>query len=124
MISLRVPAPERVSKETILQEAIKKEIKYTSRRMIAKMVAKIKVEEYRERIGKRTGSTPFPVIAPTRTNDHFDPYFCAKNCNVISKVIWARIQKGTYRPELARTFDIPRKTEALVHSHPFQFQIT
>ena len=93
-----------------MQEAIKKEIKSTSRRMIAKMAAKNKkFEEHRERIKKRTGLTPFPVTPPKRTNDHFDPYYCTKNCNIISKVIWARIQNGTYKPELARMFDIPKK---------------
>ena len=31
------------------------------------------------------------------------------NCNVISSVIWTRIQNGTYKPELAGMFDIPKK---------------
>ncbi len=110
VISFRVPAPERVLKERSLQEAIKNEIKSTSRRMIAKMAAKNKkFEEHRERIRKRTGVAPFRVTAPKKTNDHYDPYFCTKNSNVISKVIWARLQKGTYEPEMARMFDIPKK---------------
>lgn len=93
-----------------MRQAIKQEVKTASRRMIAKMSAKNKkFEEHRERITKRTGVVAVAASSPTRTNDHFDPYFCVKNANVISKAIWDKIEKGTYQPETARTFDIPKK---------------
>jgi len=78
--------------------------------MIAKISAKNKkYEEHRERIKKRTGEPKPPITGGSRTNDHFDPYYCAKNANVISKRIWAEIRGGTYKPETARAFDIPKK---------------
>jgi len=91
-------------------KAIKQEIKLVSRKKIAKMSAKNKkFDDYRERIGKRSGVVTNSLTMPSRSNDHFDPFFCAKNANVIAKVIWRRIDSGTYTPEPAKKFDIPKK---------------
>ena len=90
--------------------SIKHEIKLISRNKIAKMASRNKkFKEYRERIEKRSGLVSAPLTAPVRSNDHFDPYHCAKNANIIAKVLWRKIEDGTYKPEAAKKFDIPKK---------------
>lgn len=93
-----------------MQAAIKKELKKAAHRKIAKKLhVEKRFDEHRERIEKRSGAPPTPKVKPTRSNDWFDPFFCARNANAISKNIWRAISEGQYNPIMARRFDIPKK---------------
>lgn len=111
VISSRAPPPLIDFQEAfVLQSAIKRELKRTSYRKIAKKLhVEKKFDEHRNRIQKRSGLALSPKPARAKGKDWFDPYYCARNANGISKKIWRDLANGTYTPIMAKRFDIPKK---------------
>ena len=68
--------------------------------------------EYAANYEKRTGLT----AGPASLNDpiyweyhpHFNPKYCISHSRFLSKVIWSKLQAGTYEPTPALQFDIPK----------------
>ena len=68
--------------------------------------------KHAERFEKRTGvPAGKPVIQEPRWwnfHPHFDPRYCIRHAAYLSRVIWSKLQAGTYRPTPAVQFDIPK----------------
>lgn len=94
-----------------MQKLLKKEIKRISYQKINKAITKAKkLEEYSKKFTKRTGLHNFgPSFIKPPSKDWFDPKYCARHANAISKIIWEQLESGNYRPIPARRFSIPKK---------------
>ena len=94
-----------------MQKLIKNEIKKISYKKINKAQSKAKkLEEYSQKFTKCTGLRNFgPSFIRPPSKDWFDPKYCARHANAISKIIWMQLEIGTYLPQPARRFAIPKK---------------
>lgn len=94
-----------------MELAIKRAIKRISHQKIAKSISQFKrTNDHKKRIQKRTGLVKFgPTRHGVRTYDWFDPKYCARNANSISKVLWRSIRDGTYEPLPTKKFEIEKK---------------
>jgi retron-type reverse transcriptase len=93
-----------------MQNAIRQKIKKLCAKMIERARKRaLKEREYADKFVKRTGH-PTTIIAPTDNyaSRHFDPRYCKRNANFLAKTIWHKIQQGTYAPEPALKFDLPK----------------
>ncbi|QCP87857.1 hypothetical protein EYE35_19515 [Cereibacter sphaeroides] len=104
-----------------MEKLIKHTIKRISHQKIAKSLSRAQREaDYKKRIEKRTG---LPIYGPARigvrSRDWFDPIYCARNANSISKVIWRQIEAGTYAPKPTRKFEIKKKGGGTREIHSF-----
>lgn len=94
----------------MLFKAIKAEIKNISRQKISDEIHRDKkFDEYRARVEKRSGVPSTSKPKPTHKRDWFNPKYCARNANSIAKWIWRDLQNGSYKPQSAKRFDIPKK---------------
>jgi RNA-directed DNA polymerase len=94
-----------------MQTAIKREIKSLCNRYFAKAAATEKTaREYRERFEKRTGVAALVsvITADPYPDRHFDPKYCKRNANFLSKTIWHKVQSGQYKPRPAVHFQIDK----------------
>lgn len=94
-----------------MQTAIKREIKNICDRYFAKAAAAEKTaREYRERFEKRTGVAALVsgAAASAYPDRHFDPKYCKRNANFLSKTIWHKVQSGQYKPRPAIHFQIDK----------------
>lgn len=94
-----------------MQNAIRTEIKRVSDRVFARKKSRLKTEEdYRGRFEKRTavdaGMPPDSGLGPVTR--HFDPKYCKRNANFLSKTIWQKILDGDYKPQPALNFFIDK----------------
>jgi RNA-directed DNA polymerase len=94
-----------------MEKAIKQEIKRLCRRMARRHAAReSKEKQDRLKFEKRTGITagmPKPSTVPP-VHKHFDPAHCARNANLLAKTIWHKVLAGTYQPNPAVRFEIPK----------------
>lgn len=95
-----------------MQNAIKTEIKRLCRRIYSRQDALNKrAEEYRTKFHRRSGvaaGIPSSTTAPFFVNRHFDPAYCARNANFLSKTIWYKVRSKTYQPIPALKFLVPK----------------
>ncbi|WP_294313413.1 reverse transcriptase domain-containing protein [uncultured Sphingomonas sp.] len=94
-----------------MQTAIRREIKSLCNRLFAKAIAAEKTAcEHRERFEKRTGVAAVLSIKPSNPypDRHFDPKYCKRNANLLSKVIWHKFQSQQYKPRPAVHFQIDK----------------
>lgn len=70
------------------------------------------LSKYRGKHQLRTGSAPqlvpFRFPRTWEVSKHFDPRYCLKHAEYLAKVIWKKIQSGTYQPEPAILTEIPK----------------
>lgn len=94
-----------------MQNALRAEIKKLSLRAFAKArLEERKSREYRSKYEKRTGltaGTPVSIRVLPKPR-HFDPTYCARNANFLAKTIWYKILQGTYEPDPAINYQIPK----------------
>lgn len=96
-----------------MQKEIKKEIKRLSKRAFSKEAAKTsKRLKHKKKFERRTGTTGKTSSAkpPTSLENHFNPIYCARNANFISKTIWKKIVDFEYKPKPAINYKIPKAT--------------
>lgn len=94
-----------------MQTEIKREIKIICDRIFAKQSSKKKVKlEHRSRIARRTGEPPKePEKKPVEyINRHFDPVYCKRNANFLTKTLWHKVLIQEYRPKPAQHFQIDK----------------
>lgn len=94
-----------------MQNALKVEIKRLSARAFDKArIEERKIQEYRSKYEKRTGKTAgVPLSSRVLPKPrHFDPKYCARNANFLAKTIWHKILEGTYEPDPAINYEIPK----------------
>ena len=96
-----------------MQEQIYEAIVRKARAVLRKQrIDDARLAKYAERYQKRTGL----VAGTPATNDprswslhpHFNPRYCISHAKYLSKVIWKKVQAGTYHPTPAIQFDIPK----------------
>lgn len=69
-----------------------------------------KEEEYRKKFFRRTGVVSGKSrINPVNKVRHFDPVYCARNANFLSKTIWYKVLAGTYEVSPAKYFEIKKE---------------
>ncbi len=94
-----------------MQNAIKVEIKRLSKRAFAKQERQLKTDnQYRVKFEKRTGQ-PAGIPKSHHSVDkpnHFDPTYCARNANFLSKTIWHKVLEKKYEPIPAINYLIPK----------------
>ena len=94
-----------------MQNAIKQEIKRLCKKAFLKRDREIEIEErYQRQFLKRTG---IPAgIAKSKIGaakpKHFDPKYCSRNANFLSKTIWHKVLEKTYKPIPAINYQIPK----------------
>ncbi|PKQ10784.1 MAG: hypothetical protein CVT70_17625 [Alphaproteobacteria bacterium HGW-Alphaproteobacteria-1] len=94
-----------------MQNAIKQEIKRLCRKAFSKLEREAKSEEkYRQQFEKRTGvAAGLPSAAPSLPKPkHFDPVYCSRHANFLSKTIWHKVLESTYEPNPAINYQIPK----------------
>lgn len=93
-----------------MQNALKREIKRLSRRMLERADSlSLKDQKHRARFQKRTGKIPGLPKPKTRFRPkHFDPIYCARNANFLSKTIWHKVLSGTYEVTPAIHFELDK----------------
>lgn len=94
-----------------MQHALKKEIKRLCRRAFNRgRRADERSRIFRERVTKRSGVpalAPLPKT-PSNADRHFDPLYCIRNANFLSKVIWSKVLEGKYEPQPAATHELKK----------------
>ncbi|MCY4501626.1 MAG: reverse transcriptase domain-containing protein [Alphaproteobacteria bacterium] len=97
-----------------MQNTLKTEIKRLCRRAFARHARETrKANEFRTKFTKRTGlPAGLPTSRPTNAppDRHFDPRYCARNANLLAKVIWQKVLDKTYHPKPALSFRIPKSS--------------
>ncbi|WP_120216015.1 reverse transcriptase domain-containing protein [Sphingopyxis sp. EG6] len=96
-----------------MEEVIRKEIERKARRILDKQRhtehASIK---HAKRFTKRTGkpSTAATLKDPSywEYDTQFDPAYCIRHSKFLARVIWRKIQNGSYAPKPAILFKIPK----------------
>lgn len=95
-----------------MQNALKKEIKRLSKKVLEKKARTHKKElEFREKFKARTGVSA--GVSPRGSffslhHRHFDPYYCARNANFLAKTIWFKVLSSSYEPTPAIHYQIPK----------------
>lgn len=96
-----------------MQEQISDAIVRKARAVLRKQrIDSAKLSKYAERYSKRTG---LKAGAPDASDPmwwslhpHFDPRYCITHAKYLSKVIWQKVQLGTYEPVPAIQFDVTK----------------
>ena len=96
-----------------MQEIIKEEIERKAKRILEKYRrGSLASQKYARKFTKRTGlpSTSGATIRPPYWDyhPHFDLVYCIKHSKYLARVIWQKIQAGTYSPVPAIQFQIPK----------------
>jgi retron-type reverse transcriptase len=94
-----------------MRNAIRTEIKRLSRKIFAKNKKQLEIDKkYRDQFEKRTGVAPglSSKAAKPYLSRHFDPAYCARNANFLSKVIWHKVLEGAYEPSPAMRIALPK----------------
>jgi len=96
-----------------VQEKIKKNIKYLARKKLKLRQANLAIaEKYREKYELRT-YLPGGLSADNGSNDyvhpHFDPIYCLRNANFLSKTIWRKCLACEYEPIPSLLRQIPKE---------------
>lgn len=110
-----------------MQEKIEAEIVHQARKLLRRHRSSLgKISKYRDRFKKRTGNDPLvsrekePSI--WKVHPHFNPIYCIKHSKYLSKVIWKKLQNGSYEPIPAIEYQIPKpngdKRQIMVFSIP------
>jgi Retron-type reverse transcriptase len=94
-------------------EVIQAEIERKARRILDKYRRGVLAsQKHAKRFTKRTGlpSVAAPQARPGYWDYHtqFDPVYCIKHSKYLAKVIWTKIQAGTYEPIPAILFEIAK----------------
>ncbi len=97
-----------------IEEAIVRKAKAVLRKQRIKDATKLK---HAERFQKRTG-TPAgrPVLQEPRWwqfHPHFDPRYCLTHAKFLARVIWQKLQEGSYEPVPAVKFDVEKPDGSL-----------
>jgi RNA-directed DNA polymerase len=97
-----------------LREAIKEAIIYKSRAILKdQQIAVATKRKYADRFTKRTGEIAgTPAIINPRWwlfHPHFNPVYCIKHAEFLSRVVWQKLLANDYDPIPAVQFDIPKK---------------
>jgi RNA-directed DNA polymerase len=96
-----------------MQEQIREAIVRKARAVLRKQrIDAAQQWKYAERYQKRTGA----VAGAPDTSDpswwslhpHYDPRYCITHAKYLSRVIWTKVQRGTYEPVPAIQFDVPK----------------
>jgi retron-type reverse transcriptase len=93
-----------------MQNAIKRQIKLLCGRQLLRVKERSeKKAEYAEKFTKRTGVTAGASVSSiSYPHSHFDPIYCKRNANFLAKTIWHKVQAGTYKPQPALLFHVPK----------------
>jgi hypothetical protein len=95
--------------QELIEEAIVRKAKAVLRKQRIDRAATIK---YSQKYLKRTNQTPGPpnLADPSwwSMHPHFNPRYCISHAKYLSRVIWRKLQAGTYEPTPAIQFDIPK----------------
>ena len=103
-----------------IEEAIVRKARAVLRDQRIKDATKLKqAERYTKRTGQAAGA---PVLQEPRWwkfHPHFNPRYCIKHSRFLSRVIWNKLQDGTYEPTTAVQFDLPKPDGSLRHIMAF-----
>lgn len=93
----------------LIEEALLRKARSTLRRHQAGVATNRK---YARKYSKRTGKAPGAVRASDPTSwalhPHFDPRYCIKHSKFVAKVIWSKLQAGSYEPIPAIQYEIAK----------------
>ena len=97
-----------------MEAQIEKEIEHQAKKLLRrkKIDAWIK-NKFQKRYQKRG---LIPVIKPNKDplqwklHPHFNPTYCIKHSKYLAKIIWKKLQEGSYKPQPALQFEIPKPT--------------
>ena len=96
-----------------MQEQIEEAIVRKARAVLRRQrIEAASLRKYAERYRKRTGLAPgAPHISDPpwwSVHPHFQPRYCIQHAAYLARVIWLKVQSGTYEPVPAVQFDVPK----------------
>lgn len=96
-----------------MQESLRKEIERKSRKLLKRSEYKLRQnnfyrDQYIKRIGRKKDASPQPQPPIMNIDRHFDPIYCIKNSNYLSKRIWKKLISHDYKPKPALLYKVKK----------------
>jgi RNA-directed DNA polymerase len=95
--------------EELIESAIRRKSKAVLRKLRIEAAAEKKyAQRYQRRTGQAAGAPRHTDPSYWTLHPHFNPRYCISHAKYLSRVIWRKLQDGSYQPTPAIEFDIPK----------------